>query len=112
MPNYCRSKNKIQKKETSQVNGSESHTVYLHFNREVHKKVCEARSCYLKETVIENKEVWLLVNLNQNCQHLLTEFGGDEFIDVTSSSQKLGKWFRKYNGDDILIYSRKSRKGN
>ena len=43
---------------------------------------------------------------------MLTEFGGDELIDVTSSSQKLSETIRKHNGDDISISSGRSRKGN
>ena len=53
----------------------------------------------------------LLVDLNRYYQHLLTEFGG-QFIDVTSNSQKLEEIIRKHNGDDILISSGTSRKGN
>ena len=89
-----------------------SHAGYLHFNREVHKKPYEALSFYLKENVIKNKAVLLLVDLNRYYQHLLTEFRGEEFIDVTSSSQKLEERIRKHNGDDILISSGTSRKGN
>ena len=74
---------------------------YWRFNREVHKKAYETLSCYLKEAVIKNKEVLLLVDFNRYYQHLLTEFGGDEFIDVTSISQKLKEIIRKHNGDDL-----------
>ena len=74
---------KHKEKEASQVNSTVSHTGYWHFNREVHKKAYEALSCYLKETVIKNKELLLLVDLNRYYQHLLPEFGGEEFIDVT-----------------------------
>ena len=74
---------------------------YWRFNREVHKKAYETLSCYLKEAVIKNKEVLLLVDFNRYYQHLLTEFGGDEFIDVTSISQKLEEIIRKHNGDDL-----------
>ena len=95
---------KHKEKEASQVNGTVSHARYWHFNREVHKKTYEALSCYLKETAIKNKEVLLLVHLNWHYQHLLTEFGGDEFIDVTSSSQKLEGRIRKHR-DDIVISS-------
>ena len=45
-------------------------------------------------------------------QHLLTKLGEDEFIDVTSSSQKLEEIIRKHNGNDILKSSGKSREGN
>ena len=89
-----------------------SHAGYWHFNREIHKKVYEALSCYLKETVIKNKELLLLVDLNRYYQHLLTEFGGEEVIDVTSRSQNLEERIRKHNGDDTLISSGTSRKGN
>ena len=54
----------------------------------------------------------LLVDLNWYYQLLLTEFGGDKFIGVTSSSQKLEERIRKHNGDDILISSGTSRNGN
>ena len=53
----------------------------------------------------------MLVALNRCCKHLATEFGGDEFIDVTSSSQKLEEKIRKHNGD-ILISSGTSKRGN
>ena len=89
-----------------------NHAGYWHFNREAHKKAHEALSFYLKETVTKNKAVLLLVDLNRYCQHLLTGFGGEEFIDVTSSSQKLEERIRKHNGDDILISSGTSRTGN
>ena len=103
---------KHKEKEGSQVNSTVSNAGYWYFNREVHKKAYEALSCYLKETVTKNKEVLLLVDLNRYYQHLLTKFGGEEFIDVTSSSQKLEERTRKHNGDDILISSGTSRKGN
>ena len=45
----------------------------------------------------------MLVDFNRHDRHLLTEFEGDKFIDVTSSSQKLEGTIRKHNGDDILI---------
>ena len=54
----------------------------------------------------------LLVDLNWYYQHLLTEFGGEEVIDVTSRSQNLEERIRKHNGDDTLISSGTSRKGN
>ena len=82
---------------------------YWHFNRKVHKKAYEALSYYLQETVTKNKEVLLLVDLNRSYQNLLIEFDGEEFIDITSSSQKLEE---KKLGDDILISSETSRKGN
>ena len=89
-----------------------SHAGYWHFNREVHKKAYEALSSYLKETVIKNKELLLLVDLNRYYQHLLTEFGGEEVINVTSRSQNLEERIKKHNGDDTLISSGTSRKGN
>ena len=54
----------------------------------------------------------MLVHLNRYCSHLLTQFGEDKFIDVTSSSQKPDDKIRKHNGDDILISSGKSRKSS
>ena len=103
---------KHKEKETRQVNSTVSHAGYWYFNSEFHKKAYETLSCYLKETVIKNKEVLLLVDLDRYYQHLLTEIGGEELIDVTSSSQKLEERIRKHNGDDILISSGTSRKGN
>ena len=50
--------------------------------------------------------------MNRHYQHLLTGFGGDEFIDVTSNLKKIEEKLRKHNDDNTLISSGKSRKGN
>ena len=58
---------------------------YWHVNRDVHSKAFEALTCYLKDTV----SMLLLADLNRYYTHLLHEFGGENFIDASSSSQKL-----------------------
>ena len=90
-------------KKTSPRNGTKSYAGYWHFKTEVRKKAYESLSCCLKETVIKNKEVLLLVDLNRYYQHLLTEFRRNQFINITSNSQKLEERIKKHNGDDIIF---------
>ena len=92
------------KKRTSQVNGTESDAGYRHFTRGSRES--------MQSSEIKKKEVLLLIDLNRHYQHLATGFGGDEFIDVTSNLKKIEEKIRKHNGDDTLISSGKSRKGN
>ena len=62
---------------------------YWYVNRDVHSKAFEALTCYLKDTVVNDTEVLLLADLNRYYTHLLHEFDGENFIDASSSSQKL-----------------------
>ena len=85
---------------------------YWHVNRDVHSKAFEALTCYLKDTVANDKEVLLLADFNRYYTHLLHEFDGENFIDASSSSQKLEEKIKNQIGDEKSIMNGNALKGN
>ena len=98
--------------EEMKKDGNKAKTSGWHQERDVHATAFGVIISYIEDTIIRNKMVLQLTDVNNHYQLLVRDIGGEDYQDAMTAVHNMEVQIGKHFGNRIKIEKGKTKRGN